>query len=157
MELSHIDKDGSPKMVDVGGKDITPRYALARGYVRISAEALELLKTGAVKKGDVLTTAKIAGITGAKRTSELIPMCHNVILDNVDLKLEYSTDGVIITASAKTLAKTGVEMEALTAVTVAALTVYDMLKAVDRGMEIGGVRLLEKDGGKSGRYVVEEL
>ena len=141
-------------MVDVGHKPDTERIAVARGEVHMKHATLDLIRAGQIKKGDVLTVAQIAGITASKRTSELIPLCHPLPLTSVDvnLALEDSIPGVVITAIARTIGKTGVEMEALTAVQVALLTVYDMCKAVDRGMVIGDVRLLEKRGGKSGDW-----
>ncbi len=142
-------------MVDVGQKADTERVAVAGGEVAMRAETLRLIRDGAIKKGDVLTVARIAGIMAAKRTSELIPLCHPLALTHldVDLTLDEAANRVVIRATARTTGKTGVEMEALTAATVAALTVYDMAKAVDRGMRIQNVRLLEKHGGKSGDYV----
>ena len=151
-ELTHFDKDGRVNMVDVGGKDITERAALARGSVHMSAATLEQLKSGENKKGDVMTVAELAGIMGAKKTSELIPLCHPLPLTSVKVELTISEIGVDVTARAKTRGQTGVEMEALTAVSVACLTVYDMLKAVDKGMVITDIELLEKTGGKSGEW-----
>ncbi|MFC1582120.1 cyclic pyranopterin monophosphate synthase MoaC [Planctomycetota bacterium] len=144
MDLSHIDDEGRVKMVDVGGKDIVKRTAIAAGHIRLSAEALDLLNKRLLKKGDALTAAQIAGIAAAKRTSELIPLCHNIPLDQVEVTCRPVDDGVEIQAISRCSGKTGVEMEALTAVSVAALTVYDMCKAVDKEMEIGSIRLLEK-------------
>jgi cyclic pyranopterin monophosphate synthase len=156
-KLTHLDESGRARMVDVSGKADTERTAIAQGEVRMNAGTLELIRAGQVKKGDVLTVAQIAGITGAKRTSELIPLCHPLPLTNVDVQLELddSIPGVRITATAKTIGKTGVEMEALTAVAVAALTVYDMAKAVEKTMRIQNVRLLEKHGGQSGDILNE--
>ncbi len=150
--LTHLDESGQAKMVDVGGKPDTERVAVAGGEVVLKAETVELIRQGLMKKGDVLAVAKIAGIMGAKKTSELIPLCHPIALTQVevDLRLEDALPGVVITASARTVGKTGVEMEALTAVSVAALTVYDMVKAVERTARIQNVRLLEKHGGRSG-------
>ena len=144
-------------MVDVGAKVDTERLAVAGGEVRLKPETVELIRQGLMKKGDVLTVAKIAGIMGAKKTSELIPLCHPIALTQVDVDLRLSDDlpGVIITASARTVGKTGVEMEALTAVSVAALTVYDMVKAVEKTARIENIRLIEKRGGKSGDIVKE--
>ncbi len=139
-------------MVDVGDKPVTAREALASGSIAMSAEARRLIRAGAVKKGDPLQAARLAGIMAAKRTSELIPLCHPIPLSHVDIELTATSRGYDITARARTTAQTGVEMEALTAVAVAALTIYDMVKAVDRGMTIGDVRLLEKSGGRSGHY-----
>ncbi len=150
--LTHIDEHGAARMVDVGGKEITRRVARAAGRVRMSAEALELVREGS-KKGDVLQVARIAGIQGAKRTSELIPLCHPLAIDSVTVDLRIEEDGVAIEATVITSGRTGVEMEALSAVSVAALTVYDMVKAVDKAMVIDAVQLLEKQGGRSGHYV----
>lgn len=157
IHLTHLDDQGNAKMVDVGDKDITSRVAVARGHVSIQPETLGLIKEGLMKKGDVLTIAQIAGIMGAKKTSELIPLCHPMPLDKVDVDLELndSESRIEISATAKTTSRTGVEMEALTAVTVAALTLYDMCKAVDRGMRIEAVRLVQKSGGRSGDINLE--
>jgi len=141
-DLSHVDESGSVRMVDVGGKPLSRRRAVARAEVRMSAGTTERLRD--LPKGDALATAQLAGIMAAKRTSELIPLCHPLPLSSVDVALEVREDAVEITASAETTAQTGVEMEALTAATVAALTVYDMCKAVDKAMTITDVRLLEK-------------
>ena len=151
LHLTHLDEQGNAKMVDVGDKDVTSREAVARGHVSIQPETLRLIKEGLMKKGDVLTIAQLAGIMGAKKTSELIPLCHPLPLDrvDVDLELDEAESRINITATAKTTARTGVEMEALTAVSVAALTLYDMCKSVDRGMRIEGVRLVKKSGGRS--------
>jgi len=156
-KLSHLDESGAARMVDVGAKADTERIAVAGGEVVMQPETLCLIRDGAIKKGDVLTVARIAGIMAAKRASELIPLCHPLALTHIDvtLTLDESANRVIIQATARTIGKTGVEMEALTAATVAALTVYDMAKAVDRGMRINNVRLLEKHGGKSGDYVAD--
>ena len=153
MRLTHFDAKGQAHMVDVSGKEATQRRALAEGWVRMSPGTLALA-TGGAAKGDVLGTARLAGIMGAKRTADLIPLCHPLPLDKVSLDLEPDPDlpGVRVRATAKTSGRTGVEMEALTAVSVACLTIYDMLKAAEKGMEIGGIRLLEKDGGKSGAW-----
>jgi cyclic pyranopterin phosphate synthase len=144
-------------MVDVGHKPDTARTAIARGEVHMKSETLGLIRAGQMKKGDVLTIAQIAGITAAKRTSDLIPLCHPLPLSkiDVDLMLDESLPGVVITATAKTVGKTGVEMEALTAVSVAALTVYDMAKAAEKTMRIQNIRLVEKHGGQSGDVVNE--
>jgi cyclic pyranopterin phosphate synthase len=156
--LTHLDQQGRVQMVDVGSKPTTDREATAKGYVSMQLETLRLIKQGLMKKGDVLTVAQLAGIMGAKRTSELVPLCHPLPLNqvNVELELDEAQGRVNITAIASTSAKTGVEMEALTAVSVAALTVYDMCKAVDRGMRIEGVRLVRKRGGQSGDITLEE-
>jgi cyclic pyranopterin monophosphate synthase len=156
-KLTHIDEQGRASMVDVGHKPDTERTAVARGEIHMKSETLALIRAGQVKKGDVLTVAKIAGIAGAKRTSDLIPLCHPLPLTkvDVDLELDDSLPGVVITATAKTIGKTGVEMEALTAVSIAALTVYDMAKAAEKTMRIQNIRLLEKHGGQSGDVVNE--
>ena len=156
--LTHIDDEGRARMVDVGDKPITDREATAKGHVTIQPETLRLIKDGLMKKGDVLTIAQLAGIMGAKRTSELIPLCHPLPLNqvSVDFELDESNSRIEITASARTSSKTGVEMEALTAVSVAALTVYDMCKAVDRGIRIENIRLVRKRGGQSGDITLEE-
>jgi cyclic pyranopterin phosphate synthase len=153
-KLSHLDQAGAANMVDVSAKPETVRVARAEGRVLMSAEAYRALIAGDAKKGDVLGTARLAGIMAAKRTAELIPLCHALPLAKVtiDFAPDEADHSVAITAEAKTVAQTGVEMEALTAVSVAALTLYDMLKAVDKSMRIDGIRLLEKTGGKSGRY-----
>ena len=151
-KLTHFDSDGRVNMVDVGGKAVTERLAIARGSVHMSDEALSQLKSGENKKGDVLTIAEIAGIMGAKKTSELIPLCHPLPLTSVKVELSISDKGVDVTARVKTKGQTGVEMEALTAVSVSCLTVYDMLKAVDKGMVITNIELLKKTGGKSGHW-----
>ena len=156
--LTHLDEDGRARMVDVGSKEITNREAVARGYVSIQPETARLIREGLMKKGDVLTVAQLAGIMGAKKTSELIPLCHPLPLDkvNVDLELDENRQRINITATASTSARTGVEMEALTAVSVAALTLYDMCKAVDRGIRIEGIRLVRKRGGQSGDIDLED-
>jgi cyclic pyranopterin phosphate synthase len=157
-KLTHLDEQGRANMVDVGWKPTTDREAVARGYVTIQPETMRLVREGLMKKGDVLTIAQLAGIMGAKRTSELIPLCHPLPLNKVDVELvlDETENRVSITATASTSAKTGVEMEALTAVSVAALTIYDMCKAVDRGMRIEGIQLVSKRGGQSGDITLEE-
>jgi len=152
--LSHFDASGKAHMVDVSGKEITSRVAVAEGHIVMSAATLTLVKEGRAEKGDVLGTARLAGIMAAKRTSDLIPLCHPLPITKValDLVTDPALPGVRITATVKTAGQTGVEMEALTAVSVAALTVYDMTKAVQKDMEIGGIRVVLKEGGKSGRY-----
>jgi len=156
-KLTHLDEQGRTRMVDVGHKPDTERIAVARGEVHMTPETLELIRAGHIKKGDVVTVAQIAGITASKRTSDLIPLCHPLPLSkiDVDLSLNDSLPGVIITATAKTIGKTGVEMEALTAVSVAALTVYDMAKAAEKTMRIQNIRLVEKRGGQSGDVLNE--
>jgi cyclic pyranopterin phosphate synthase len=156
--LTHLDERGQASMVDVSAKEVTQREAVARGFVAMQPETLRLINEGMVKKGDVVATARLAGIMGAKRTPDLIPLCHPIPLDQVTVELESdeSRNGIHITATARTSARTGVEMEALTAVSIAALTLYDMCKSVDRGMRIQEVRLVRKLGGKSGDLVLEE-
>jgi cyclic pyranopterin phosphate synthase len=156
-KLTHLDETGLAHMVDVSGKPDTERLAIARGEVHMKKVTLELIRAGQIKKGDVLTVAQIAGITAAKRTSELIPLCHPLPLTQVEveLALDDALPGVQITATARTIGKTGVEMEALTAVSVAALTVYDMAKAAEKSMRIQNIRLIEKHGGRSGDVVNE--
>lgn len=152
--LTHIDKDGNAVMVDVSEKDVTERIATARGSVLMQPETLQLIIDGQVKKGDPLTVAQLAGIMGAKKTPDLIPLCHPLALTSVkvELSLDRTRNAVDITGTCKLKGRTGVEMEALTAVSVAALTVYDMLKAADKGMQITDIRLTHKSGGKSGTY-----
>jgi cyclic pyranopterin phosphate synthase len=153
-DLTHFDREGRAVMVDVSGKDETARVAVAGGSVRMQKATLDLIMAGGVKKGDVLSVARLAGIMGAKRTADLIPLCHPIGLSavTVDLTCDPARNAVDITATCKVAGRTGVEMEALTAVAIAALTVYDMCKAVDRGMTITDIRLLKKSGGKSGTY-----
>jgi len=156
-KLSHVDESGRARMVDVTGKDDTVREAVAKGSVRMKPETLALIQSGSVPKGDVLAVAQVAGVMAAKRTHELIPMCHPLLLSAIDVRLEpdEKESAVRITATVRTTGKTGVEMEALTAVSVAALTIYDMCKALDRGMRIEGVRLVRKSGGRSGEVALE--
>jgi cyclic pyranopterin phosphate synthase len=156
-ELTHLDPTGAARMVDIGAKPESERLAVAAGSVYMAAETLRLIRDGSIKKGDVLTIARIAGIMAAKRTAEIIPLCHPVALTHLDVEiaLDEAASAVHITARARTVGKTGVEMEALTAVTAAALTIYDMAKAVDRAMRIGDVRLLEKRGGVHGDYAAD--
>jgi cyclic pyranopterin phosphate synthase len=152
-KLTHADDTGEARMVDVGSKAVTARRALAVGWVRMAPATLDLVVRGATAKGDALAVARLAGIQGAKRTGELIPLCHPLALDHVDVRTAIETpDRVRIEAEARVSARTGVEMEALTAVAVAALTLYDMIKGVDRGAVIQDVHLVEKDGGKSGAW-----
>jgi cyclic pyranopterin phosphate synthase len=152
--LTHIDAAGEAHMVDVSGKAETVRIATAEGYIRMSPETLALIRDGNAKKGDVIGTARLAGIMAAKQTANLIPLCHPLMLTKVSVNIteDAALPGLRVTATAKLTGKTGVEMEALTAVSVACLTIYDMAKAADKAMEIGGVRLLEKSGGKSGDF-----
>jgi cyclic pyranopterin phosphate synthase len=151
-KLSHVDARGRVKMVDVGGKPVTDREAIARGSITMSRTAIARIRSGAIKKGDPLQAARLAGIMAAKETAALIPLCHPLPLTGIDVELQPTSRGYTIEARVRTSAQTGVEMEALTAVAVAALTIYDMVKAVDKGMVIGGICLLEKTGGKSGTY-----
>jgi len=157
-KLTHVDASGRADMVDVGQKPRTDRVAIAEGRVVMTSETLALIKAGSLKKGDVLTIARIAGIMAAKRTADLIPLCHPIPLSKigVDIEIEETTSSVYIKATARTTGQTGVEMEALTAVNIAALTIYDMAKAVDRTMRITDIRLLEKHGGIHGDYVAED-
>jgi cyclic pyranopterin monophosphate synthase len=152
--LSHLDERGEARMVDVSDKAVTARTAIAEGFVTMVPETLDMILDGKAPKGDVLATARIAGIMGAKKTAELIPLCHPLPLTQVTLDFTPSRDpsGIHVVATAKVEGKTGVEMEALTAVTVACLTLYDMCKAVDRAMSFSGIRLIEKTGGRSGDY-----
>lgn len=157
--LTHIDAAGEAHMVDVGKKAETQRSATASGHVKMAAETLALIREGNAKKGDVIGTARLAGIMAAKQTANLIPLCHPLMLTkiSVDIVADDALPGLQITATAKLTGRTGVEMEALTAVSVACLTIYDMAKAADRRMEIGGIRLLEKSGGKTGDFKAEDL
>ncbi len=154
MPLTHFDAQGQAHMVDVSDKAVTDRVAVAAGHIKMMQETFDLISEGRAKKGDVLGIARLAGIMGAKKTPDLIPLCHPLPVTKVavDLTLDPDLPGVQIEATVKTAGQTGVEMEALTAVSTAALTVYDMTKAVDKAMQIGGIRVLLKDGGKSGRY-----
>lgn len=151
-KLTHVDEQGKARMVDVGDKAETDRYAVAKGEIVMLPETLNLIRDGQIKKGDVLTVAQVAGISGAKKTSDLIPFCHPLPLNHlsVDFELDDELPGVRITAQARTYGKTGIEMEALTAVSVAALTIYDMTKAAEKTMKIQNIRLVEKRGGQSG-------
>ncbi|WP_085810638.1 cyclic pyranopterin monophosphate synthase MoaC [Sphingomonas sp. TZW2008] len=151
--LTHLDDAGAARMVDVGGKVETVREAVAEGRITMAHEAARAIADGAVAKGDVLAVARVAGIMAAKRTSELIPLCHPLPLTKVSIDLTVETDGVAATATVATAGRTGVEMEALTAVSTALLTIYDMGKAIDKRMTIGGIRLLTKTGGKSGDFI----
>jgi cyclic pyranopterin monophosphate synthase len=153
-KLTHFDGKGDAHMVDVGGKAVTDRIAIAACYIKMMPETLDIITEGRAKKGDVLGVARLAGIMAAKRTPDLIPLCHPLPISKVSVELAPDADlpGIRIEATVKTTGQTGVEMEAPTAANIAALTVYDMAKAVDKGMEIGGVRVVLKDGGKSGRY-----
>jgi cyclic pyranopterin phosphate synthase len=153
--LTHLNAAGEAHMVDVGAKAVTQRVAVAGGRIGMGPQALAAIRDGTAKKGDVLATARIAGIMAAKKTSELIPLCHPIAISKVAVELALEADGVAVTATVACGGQTGVEMEALTAASVALLTVYDMAKALDRGMVIEGVRLLEKRGGKSGDWIAE--
>lgn len=152
MDFTHFNEEGRAKMVDVTEKPATHRTAIAGGKVKMNAETLKLVRTGGIKKGDVLSAAQIGGIMAAKRTFEIIPMCHPITLTGLDIRFSFEDDGISILAKAKCKGETGVEMEALTAVSSAALTIYDMCKAVQRDMEITDIRLLKKTGGKSGTF-----
>ncbi len=158
MELTHLDDQGRARMVDVGAKPDTERVAVARGEVRMRPQTLRLIAEKGVPKGDVLAVAQVAGIMAAKRVPELIPLCHPLLLSKVDVQfnIDEQTSRIEITAEVHSTGKTGVEMEALTAVSVAALTIYDMAKAVERTMRIGEIRLVRKSGGKSGEIVLED-
>ncbi|SHK19086.1 cyclic pyranopterin monophosphate synthase MoaC [Tepidibacter formicigenes] len=149
MEFTHFNENGRAHMVNVGEKDDTKRVAIARGSIKMKKETVDLIKEGLIKKGDVLSVAQIGGIMGSKKTSDLIPMCHNIFLTGADIKFNILEDEIEIQASVFTFGKTGVEMEALTAVSMAALTIYDMCKSVDKDMVIDNVRLVKKTGGKS--------
>ena len=152
-ELTHVDATGRLAMVDVSGKDVTTRRALARGIVRMRPPTATALREATLKKGDAIATARLAGIMAAKRTDELIPLCHSLPLDHVEIDIAVLDEHAVITAIATTSSRTGVEMEALTAVSVAALTLYDMCKAIDKDLVIGPIELLEKHGGRSGAFV----
>lgn len=158
MELTHFDKDGNARMVEVGHKAITDRMAVAEGFITVNETIYKRIEEGTIKKGDVLSVAQLAAIMGAKQTSQLIPLCHPLALTKVDVHCQLVPDTwqVKITAMVKTRGQTGVEMEALTAVHVGLLTIYDMCKAVDKGMVIGPIYLVEKDGGKSGHFIRRE-
>ncbi len=151
-KLTHIDAAGNAAMVDISGKTDSLREAVAEGRIMMTADALAAIQEGAIKKGDVLSVARIAGIMAAKKTSELIPLCHPLALSKVAIDFEFETDGIRVTALARLTGQTGVEMEALTAASVALLTIYDMVKALDKAMVIGSIRLLSKSGGKSGDW-----
>ena len=152
MKLTHINEKNNPKMVDVGNKNITKRIAIASGKIKMKKDTLKAILEEKTKKGAVLQTAIIASIMGGKKTSELIPMCHNILIDGIDVDVETLEDGFKLIVTAKTTSKTGIEMEALTAVSIGLLTIYDMAKAIDREMEIYDIRLEYKSGGKSGEF-----
>jgi molybdenum cofactor biosynthesis protein MoaC len=153
-ELTHTDSSGKAKMVDVTSKSENERTASAKATVYLNSKVFELIKNNGIQKGDVLTVAKIAGIQGAKKTSELIPLCHNIFISNIDINFILNNDdySIEIISTAKTVASTGIEMEALTAVSIAALTIYDMCKAVDKSITVGGIKLISKTGGKNGEF-----
>lgn len=155
MTLTHIDEEGRARMVDVGDKPVSTRTAEASGFVKMAAATVAAIREGRTPKGDPLETARLAGIMAAKRTAELIPLCHPLPLNHADVQLEVRDDGVAIMATARTDSKTGVEMEALTAASIAALTIYDMCKAIDKAMVINDIRLESKTGGRSGDYTRE--
>jgi cyclic pyranopterin phosphate synthase len=156
-KLTHVDKAGRPRMVNVGAKADTNRVAIAKGLVKMQPETFKLIQSGKTVKGDVLTTAQLAGITAAKKTPDLIPLCHPILITNISIEFtpDKANSTIGITATVESTGKTGVEMEALTAVAVTALTIYDMCKAVDRGMKIDNIRLVRKSGGKSGNIELE--
>ncbi|QFT32032.1 Cyclic pyranopterin monophosphate synthase accessory protein [Labrenzia sp. THAF82] len=157
-KLTHLDEAGAANMVDVSTKESTHRIAVARGSVTMRAETLALIRSGNAKKGDVIGTARVAGIMAAKKTHDLVPLCHPLMLSKVavDIEVDEELPGLLVTATTKVSGQTGVEMEALTACSVTCLTIYDMAKAVDRGMVIGDIRLVEKAGGKSGHWTLEK-
>ncbi len=155
MEFTHFNKKGKPRMVEVTDKDDTKRIAIARGTIRMSEHTIKIIREGQMKKGDVLSVAQVGGILGVKKTSDLIPMCHNIFISGADMKFKIKDDRILIEAEVTTVGKTGIEMEALTAVSTAALTIYDMCKSVDKDMIIENIRLVKKDGGRSGLYIRE--
>ena len=156
MEFTHFNEYGKAKMVDVSEKNETKRVAIAKGSIKMNPKTIEMIKNNQMKKGDVLSVAQIGGITGAKKTWDIIPMCHNIFLTGSDIKFNILEDEIEVEATVSTLGKTGVEMEALTAASVAMLTIYDMCKAVDKEMVIGNIRVMKKIGGKSGEYIRNE-
>jgi cyclic pyranopterin phosphate synthase len=156
-DFTHLNEKGEVHMVDVGDKDVTRRIAVAEGIVKMSPQLVEKFITGDLEKGDAAAVARVAGIMGAKKTSELIPLCHTISLSAVDISLESGGHGIVITATVSTTSQTGVEMEALTAVSVTALTIYDMVKSVERGVTIDSVHLRMKDGGRTGRWERPEV
>lgn len=153
MEFTHFNESGRAHMVEVSEKEDTKRIAVATGNIKMKKETVNMIKDGLIKKGDVLSVAQIGGIMGAKKTSDLIPMCHNIFLTGADISFNILEDSIEIQSEVKTVGKTGVEMEALTAVSLAALTIYDMCKAVDKDMVIEDIKLIKKSGGKSGEYI----
>ena len=156
-ELTHIDSSGEARMIDVGAKEITERVATAGCEVIMTPKTLSLIRSGSIGKGDVIATAKLAGVMGGKRTAELIPMCHNIPISQIEIDIEELDDGagLLVEATARATWRTGVEMEAMTAASIAALTIYDMCKSAERGVRVAELRLLRKSGGKSGDYVAE--
>ena len=156
MGFTHFNESGRAHMVEVSEKDDTKRVAIARGIIKMKTETLNMIKEGLIKKGDVLSVAQVGGIMGSKKTSDLIPMCHNIFISGSDIRFNILDDAIEIESEVKTIGKTGVEMEALTAVSMAALTIYDMCKAIDKDMVIGDIRLIKKTGGKSGEYIRQE-
>ncbi|WP_338559037.1 cyclic pyranopterin monophosphate synthase MoaC [Paraclostridium sordellii] len=156
MEFTHFNEYGKVKMVDVSEKNETKRVAIAKGSIKMNPKTIEMIKNNQMKKGDVLSVAQIGGITGAKKTWDIIPMCHNIFLTGSDIKFNILEDEIEVEATVSTVGKTGVEMEALTAASVAMLTIYDMCKAVDKEMVIGNIRVMKKIGGKSGEYIRNE-
>lgn len=153
MDFTHFNEEGRAHMVEVGHKEDTRRVAVATGKIYMKGETIDLIKDGLIEKGDVLSVAQVGGIMGAKKTSQLIPMCHNVNLTGVDIRFNIWEDFIEVKSEVKTIGKTGVEIEALTAVSLALLTIYDMCKAVDKDMVIGDIKLMKKSGGKSGEYI----
>lgn len=156
MEFTHFNEYGKAKMVDVSEKNETKRVAIAKGSIKMNPKTIKMIKNNQMKKGDVLSVAQIGGITGAKKTWDIIPMCHNIFLTGSDIKFNILEDEIEVEATVSTVGKTGVEMEALTAASVAMLTIYDMCKAVDKEMVIGNIRVMKKIGGKSGEYIRNE-
>lgn len=156
MEFTHFNESGRAHMVEVSEKEDTKRIAVAIGIIKMKKETINLIREGLIKKGDVLSVAQVGGIMGAKKTSDLIPMCHNIFLTGADIRFNILEDRIEIESEVKTVGKTGVEMEALTSVSLAALTIYDMCKAVDKDMTISDIKLIKKTGGKSGEYIRKE-
>lgn len=156
MEFTHFNEYGRAKMVNVGEKQDSKRTAIAKGSIRMQRKTIDMIRKGLVKKGDVLSVAQIGGIMGAKKTSDLIPMCHNIFISGADIDFDIKGDSIEISASVSTIGKTGIEMEALSAVSIAALTIYDMCKAADKEMVIENIRLVKKTGGKSGDYIASK-
>lgn len=153
MDFTHLNEEGRAHMVEVGGKEDTKRVAVARGRIKMEKETIDMIEKGLIKKGDVLSVAQIGGIMGSKKTSDLIPMCHNIFLSGADIRFNILDDGIEIVSEVSTYGKTGVEMEALTAVSISALTIYDMCKSIDKDMVIEDIHLVKKTGGKSGSYI----